>query len=565
MNTPPFSGTELFTQSTAVTLADLMGLVETAPFKTAPLANETRRRRVLGSLGRMARILGKPPEGLVLDQAFLDRLRKVKPRLHGIGKRSWQNILVDFRYVCRKLLGLPMGRNPAPMSPAWKALINPINDLARKRLYRFARWCSKNDIDPENVDDEVAARFRAHLETTSLKKPYHSYRVMARFWNERGGIDPNWPAYRFEVTDQRRTRTLPLEAFPASFAADIDHWARQVSADNLGDWLNSSLEKPLSPRTVKTRRHQLLVLATAVVRAGIPIEDVTGLAVFADPDIYKRGLEHLHKEFGGKTPWLENVARGFLPVARHYVGVPENVYRDLQQICRKVRLGFRPLNEKNRRRLLPFEDPALAQQLLGLAEATFASLARVDDPVRPHALEAQSALAVAILLVAPIRLANLVSLEMDKHLLLTGRGRAQTLKLLVSGDEVKNGLELSYPLPSETARLVQLYRARYLPLLAPGGTACLFPGQTKTAPKTVATLSRQISAFLLEHLGVEMNVHLFRHLAALLFLRQNPGQYVVVQQLLGHKSVETTVRFYAILEQEMAVRAYHDILFGKER
>ncbi|GGH18924.1 hypothetical protein GCM10007036_21420 [Alsobacter metallidurans] len=57
-----------------------------------------------------------------------------------------------------------------------------------------------------------------------------------------------------------------------------------------------------------------------------------------------------------------------------------------------------------------------------------------------------------------------------------------------------------------------------------------------------------------------MNAHLFRHLAAYIFLRQHPGEFETVRVLLGHKSIRTTVSFYCAIEQEDAFRRYDALL-----
>ena len=59
-----------------------------------------------------------------------------------------------------------------------------------------------------------------------------------------------------------------------------------------------------------------------------------------------------------------------------------------------------------------------------------------------------------------------------------------------------------------------------------------------------------------------MNVHLFRHLAGYLFLKAHPGEYEPVRQLLGHKSIQTTISFYVGLEEADAFRRYDLILDG---
>ena len=61
---------------------------------------------------------------------------------------------------------------------------------------------------------------------------------------------------------------------------------------------------------------------------------------------------------------------------------------------------------------------------------------------------------------------------------------------------------------------------------------------------------RQVTGRLV---GVKITPHQFRHIAAKRFLKDHPGEYETVRQLLGHKSLATTMRHYA--GDEMAVSA----------
>jgi integrase len=53
-----------------------------------------------------------------------------------------------------------------------------------------------------------------------------------------------------------------------------------------------------------------------------------------------------------------------------------------------------------------------------------------------------------------------------------------------------------------------------------------------------------------------MHPHLFRHVAAKLFLDAQPGAYEVVRRVLGHRSIETTTGFYTGLETAASVRHF---------
>jgi integrase len=57
-----------------------------------------------------------------------------------------------------------------------------------------------------------------------------------------------------------------------------------------------------------------------------------------------------------------------------------------------------------------------------------------------------------------------------------------------------------------------------------------------------------------------MNVHLFRHACAFLFLKAHPGEYETVRLLLGHTSLAVTVRAYSGLERSDAVRRFDNLM-----
>ena len=84
------------------------------------------------------------------------------------------------------------------------------------------------------------------------------------------------------------------------------------------------------------------------------------------------------------------------------------------------------------------------------------------------------------------------------------------------------------------------------------------------APKSPAQLAQQIKRTIAQQTGIDLNVHAFRHLSAMLFLREHPGEYETTRIILGHKSLDTTVRSYCGLEQADALRRF-DALIDRHR
>jgi integrase len=48
--------------------------------------------------------------------------------------------------------------------------------------------------------------------------------------------------------------------------------------------------------------------------------------------------------------------------------------------------------------------------------------------------------------------------------------------------------------------------------------------------------------------GLRLTAHQFRHAAAAIILKNRPGDYEFARRILGHRNVQTTMRFYGGLE-----------------
>ena len=186
---------------------------------------------------------------------------------------------------------------------------------------------------------------------------------------------------------------------------------------------------------------------------------------------------------------------------------------------------------------------------------------RGTPPARSLALRLQTAVAIELLIMAPVRLGNLARLRIGTHLLI---GREGGMTVVLPREEVKNGMPIEIALPAPSVRLIALYLSSHRPGLAASDSAWLFPGRGGGAPKTASSLHDQIKRCIAARCGLRFNPHLFRHLAAKITLDANPGAYGQVQRILGHKSINTTMSYYTGAETQAAFRHY-DALVMKTR
>ena len=179
------------------------------------------------------------------------------------------------------------------------------------------------------------------------------------------------------------------------------------------------------------------------------------------------------------------------------------------------------------------------------------------------ALKVQMALAIELLIFAPIRVGNLVRLDRHRHYHWARFGGDRVLHLVIPSVEVKNGMDLEFPLLPETVALLDLYMTTFQPVLNHGHpSGLLFPGRNGV-PKNQPVFSRQITAIIERETGLEMHPHLFRHVAALFFLEDHPGHYEDVRRLLAHKKIDTTLQNYAGMEMAAAVKRFDETILDR--
>ena len=304
--------------------------------------------------------------------------------------------------------------------------------------------------------------------------------------------------------------------------------------------------------------------ASALVRDGYNIADITGLSVLVKLENFKRAVRYYHEEWlGGKKASLFEMASTMVVVAQEYVGVNGDDLEELKRIRNRLKCRERGMTDKNRERLRPFLAPMNQVKFLCFSEKLIKTAIKNGLSHR-SALMIQKALVHEILIHAPMRLSNLVKLNLTRHIKRVKNGPAAKLFIVIPADEVKNQEILEYELPASTVRLFDLYLSKYRPLLLKGAEeGWLFPGEVH-GHKHEVTLRDQLCRIVEKHTGLIVNPHLYRHIAAFFYLQAHPGDYETVRKLLAHRSVETTMMFYAEFDGLAARRLYSEHILERK-
>lgn len=511
------------------------------------------------SLRRIAKLLQRDPCQL---PARLGALRYGIARLHhaqsGISRKTLQNHVANLKAAVRHFASVKrLSGRGIPLAPDWQALYDEIAERRlRLGLSAFLRYCSACSINPCSVSDATVEAFIRYAgEVQFTVKPRDLHKQVTRCWNRARERVPGWPQAILTVPDFRPTSTsLPWSAFPPSFIHDVEAHLALLGGHSLLD--EDAPDRGCKASTIENRRTCLRLAATAAVKEGMAIEDLRSLANLVSPSTVRLVLEHyIDKKNGDIVSFTIDLADRLYAIARLYVKAPETELRTLERYCIRLRQHRRSgLTPKNMAVIRQFKDPNNRARLRALPGKLFDEAMAEHDALIQAAVKAEIALAIQICLVAPMRLANLAALHLDKNVVRVG-GLEPNYHLVIPPEEVKNDEPLEYPLPRVVNEMLATYLTVFRPRLCRAENRWLFPGDF-AGHKAKGTLSGQIIERITKALGIRVTPHQFRHLAAAFILEKDPANYEFVRRVLGHKNLQTTINYYVGLETVDAVRKF---------
>jgi hypothetical protein len=531
--------------------------------EASDLSAQTRRHWEC-SLRRMAQALDKPME--VIPARF-SAVREALRQLHHVPLGLTAKTLSNHRSNTKAAL-LWLGkehnipRNGAPLTADWQRLHAQLGDPGtRTRLSPLMRYCSAQSIAPEAVDETVMAGYMEYrTKSTTRRSDDATRRVLARLWNANIGKIPGWPSSRLFEPPVKPHAGPAWEAFPEGLRQDIERYLdglTRVRKNTAGQRM-----RPCKPSTIVTRRREFAAAARMAVKTGIPIESLTSLAALLDPKVVEQVLDAYWAQNGEEpTAFTIELACHLYAVAKatgcidaEGCGTLANMRADLED----HRQGG--MTDKNLAAIRQVLTDGVWSRVVNLPAQLMAE-ARSLHPHAPvkAAVLAQLAVAIAILSFAPVRLANLAAIELGQNLIKPG-GPDSNYWLVFRGIDVKNRVNLKFPFGQRLTDLINEYVHDFRPSLTRGSNAnWLFPGQAGTSKEKIS-FSTQIVKKIHKSIGLRITVHQFRHAAAALYLKHHTGDYQTVRLLLGHRSIETTIRFYCGLESTQASEVFSEIV-----
>jgi integrase len=531
----------------------------------APELSEQRRRHWICSLRQSAKWLDRP--AAVIPARFTAvqmPLRQLHHARVGVTAKTLANHKSNVRAALRwfgKEHAVP--QRGVRLSAEWARFRDRLDDRIRDRLYSLMRYCSARRIGPSAVDDKIFDEYwRYRAETTALASNNTARRFMARAWNASAAAIDGCSLR--QLTEPPVKKTEPAwDQFPEGLRRGLDDYFAGLAKPHRT--LNGKRIPPCSPGTIRTRLAELVAMARMAVRLGVPIESLTSLATLIHPDVVERVIDAYWQKNGAepKTGTID-LGKTVLRMARETGCLDQPAVDRLDDFRAALeqhrREGLTPKNLKLIRQVLT---EGVWNEVVSLPNVLMqqARLAKDHAPIKA-AVAAQLAVAISLETFAPIRLRNLIRIELGQNLIKPG-GLNTPYWLVFPNYDVKNRVDLTFRFDQKLTDLIDEYVHDFRPALLRGSNSSwLFPGENGE-PKNGSLFSKQITVRIQKAIGLRMTVHQFRHAAAAVYLKHHPGDYETVRRLLGHRDIQTTIKFYCGLETIAATEEFGRLIREK--
>lgn len=514
----------------------------------------SRQRDLISAIRRVAEILGEKPSHLTADVSALRmRLAQINAAEVGVAPKTWANLRANFMAALDASgLASRLAAKAAPRTKSWDELLAPRTQQTRYGLSRLATWASQEGLEPPAVDDVAFLRFEEAMCTQTIARhPEATLRQMRQIWNTMAA-DSTLGLSILETRAAMRPTRIAWNSLPSSFRADVEsHLAWAAGADMFAA---DARPRPLAPRSVVLRRNFIHSAAASLVEAGWSPDRILDLATLTSPMAFRAALGHRYKARSDKAAnaYDASLGKALVAIAKEWVRPDSAVITELKKMLSRLPSERPGMTAKNKLLLRFFDDPEKLNALLRLPKKLWSTALKRDDATRRLA-EAQSALAIAIVLFAPLRRANLAALTINQHVFLPKAPNGETLVELDAA-MMKTREPFTLVLPPSVTRMLRAYE----PILGehvtgPARPIFINPDGSR---KGDGAVGRLIENALRRELGVNMTTHQFRHLAAKIMLDADPGAYETLRQLLGHKNLKTTVNYYAELDTKRVSRIH---------
>lgn len=422
-------------------------------------------------------------------------------------------------------------------------IAEPDDDQARywKAYQRFKDWCMQNSIPFDALNKGVFRKYQEYLlQSFSYLTARNYYSALLTFWRDRAN---RWQLIDLDIPEMTRKGAghfgLRRDQWPGGIREDFERFFRFSRYGETIDGRSSKDFRDLNAEKAYTTVLSAFLGYLINVRE-IEICDYDLRGVIGNED-WVLDFIRWHKEtrMGGKDA---NIHQRTL---ERFGIILDELWQDPLGVTYK---GYAYQIEPTRKEprfeetLRPF--PTLlqaAQVALEEANEICKKPARTKREKLKQAVVFHNALLFALLILRPLREGNIIDLALGRGLLENQDGSHD---LVVSSVEEKGRKPYRIAFPEVLENFLKEYLTKWRPVLNQKNSDRVFMTR-RGGQLTPKLLIDRTTALGEKHLKIKnMNPHFFRSLVVSSYLIQFPNQTETVRQLLGHRRLETTLKYY---------------------
>ncbi|OYV61964.1 MAG: hypothetical protein B7X01_01835 [Acidiphilium sp. 21-62-4] len=320
--------------------------------------------------------------------------------------------------------------------------------------------------------------------------------------------------------------------------------------------------RALAPATIRSRESIILVNAHYLLELGWPPERLDHVRAICSPEAVAAILREQFRRHSpdGKTwpPGAKPIASNLRTIAAQIGELSDSDLAQVRKLAARVPKARHGFPKKTRERLAAFDDERVLRDFYKLPQVLWREAMEFakTGKVRQARAKAKYGIALGLLLIKPLRVGELASLEFRGDFRRDREGHI--VGLLVPGERTKTGVPIEAVFDATFGRRIAEYFERFLQPVE-HATIFMFPNQNADHV-TGAALSQGLAREVRLHLGITFNTHIVRALIATIILDADPNAIAVAQRMLEHTHVDTTTRHYGMLRGRGAQRQYENIL-----
>lgn len=412
---------------------------------------------------------------------------------------------------------------------------NPVDSRLVKHLSHFIKYCAGHHISFSNITPNTISDYRAYLTNTVARSTAEArYNDLVRVWNKY-----SWPRMDFQpfTGTAKNHYSIPYPEWPAEWKSDFDDFSQ--AAEGRG---RRRTRRRISLNRIKSYR-----------------ELVGSLRAFCETSDYSKiSLRQLLSEVTPVRSFImwhcETRCSGVIR-DHHAAKIMMFAYLDtvlsardhVQDEYRRLAAQFVPRTVKDSLDL----DRLSLKRLFNAADDAIEEINRLwrnGNRNLRTAIRCRNLLIFALLCYRPLRASNVVGLDLMHGLT---RQSPDEWLIRIAARAFKGRRNWEGTWPQALNQTLQFYIDEILPEFQNNARRKLFPSKSGSQI-AVAELTGIMKNMSHELLGRAYSTHQYRSIVGTLYLLEYPDELWLVQQLLGHRFIATTLKHYIHITQRQA-------------